>query len=248
MRPVPAVPPSEMASGFGATAGQAAAGGAGGALAGALSSEATARARLQRIVDAVARQEPRLAWAAGDRTDETTVLVSDLASGWVPPGIDIPAGVTLPEPALRRGDLESLLGEVAVVASYRPEHYIPDEDEPTPTSPRPRSAPEIEDLGWELNQATHWRDGLPRLVHTLAKAGSAGTGVLDSEVALLHEELSQVREQVLESYPDDVDPVAVGNWQLIAAIAALVDGDKTGANYHFAWFQALSHGTVEAPR
>jgi hypothetical protein len=232
----PAAPPSP--SGIGT---QAVATTAGGAVAGASSAEAAARARLQRLVDFVARQEPGLAWAAGDRADGTTVLVTDLASGWIPPGIDLPAVVTLLEPAHRRGDLESLLGEVTATASYTPIHYVPDEDdEPVPTSPRPRRAPKVEELGWELNQATHYRDGLPRLAHTLAIAAFRGTGVLEKEFDLLQGELAKVREKVLESYPGSVDATLLGNWQLLAAIDALIEGDKTGANYHLAWFQALS--------
>lgn len=212
-----------------------------GAVAGAASAEATARARLQKLVAAVARQQPRLAWAVGDRADnKTTVLVNDLASGWIPPGIAIPAAVTLLEPARRRGDLETLLGDVILTAGYTPIHYLPDEDhdEPVPTSTRPRRAPEIEELGWELNHATRWRDGLPQLAHTLAKAASAGTGVLDTEVDLLREHLATVADRVLDTYPDNVDPDEVGNWQLLAAIDALVAGDKTIANYHLAWFHA----------
>lgn len=216
-------------------------------MAGAVSAEATARARLQRLVDAVARQQPRLAWAAGDRPDDTTLLVTDLASGWIPPGIELPGAVTLLDPAARRGDLEALLGEVTVAASHAPDRYVPEADEPVPTSPRPRRAPEVDELGWELNQATHWRDGLPQLAHTLAKAAWRGTGVLESEVDLLHNELTKVREKVLKSYPDSVDTTLVGNWQLLAAIDSLVEDDRSGANYHLAWFQALSQTAVAGP-
>jgi hypothetical protein len=214
---------------------------AGGGLAGAVSADATARARLQRLVDFVARQEPRLAWAAGDRPDDTTVLVTDLASGWIPTGIDLPAAVTLLDPARRRGDLESLLGEVTVAASYTPMHYLPaEEDEPVPASPRARRAPRIDELGWQLNRATHWRDGLPRIAHTLAVAASRGTGVLESEVDELRNHLKEVAASVLDAYPDDVDPNELGNWQLLAAIDALGAGDNSGANYHLAWFLALT--------
>jgi hypothetical protein len=213
---------------------------AGSAVAGAASADATARARLQRLVDAVARQEPRLAWAAGDRADNTTVLVTDLAGGWIPPNIDLPAHVTLLDPARRRGDLETLLGEIKVVASYTPDHYIPEADEPVATSPRPRRAPEIEDLGWELSHAANWRDGLPQLAHTLAKAAWSGTGVLESEKELLRNYLSDVTARVLDAYPDNIKLDDVGNWQLLAAIDALTAGDKTAANYHLAWFQALN--------
>ncbi len=163
----------------------------GGAAAGVASAASTARARLQRLIEAVARQEPRLAWAAGDRSDGTSILVTDLASGWIPPGIDIPTGLQLHAPAPRRGDLEALLGEVNAAASYAPLHYLPPEDkEPVPTSPRARQGPVVEDLGWELGQATKWRDGLPRLAHTLAGAASRGTGVDEKEIELLQQSLT----------------------------------------------------------
>jgi hypothetical protein len=238
----PPTPPSSPSS----LGTQAVAATATGAVAGAASANATARARLQRLVAAVARQQPRLAWAAGDRTDNTTVLATDLASGWIPPGIDLPAAVTLLPPERRRGDLETLLGEVSVAAGYTPIHHIPEEDEPVPTSPRPQRLPDIDELGWELSQATQWRDGLPRLAHTLAKAASTRTGVLDSEVELLQEHLAAISTRVLESYPDHVDTDDVGNWQLLAAIDALVAGQKTVANYHLAWFQACKATTGQA--
>ncbi|WP_172831505.1 DUF5632 domain-containing protein, partial [Mycobacterium asiaticum] len=82
-----------------ATAAQAVTATATGAAVGAASADATARARLQHLVDAVAHQQPRLAWAAGDRTNDTAVLVTDLAGGWIPPGIALPAAVTLLPPA-----------------------------------------------------------------------------------------------------------------------------------------------------
>lgn len=236
--PPPAPPASPSSLGA-----QAAVATATGAVAGAASANATAQARLQRLVAAVARQQPRLAWAAGDRPDETTVLTTDLACGWIPPGIELPAAITLLAPERRRGDIETLLGEVTMAAGYTPIHHIPEEDEPIRTSVRPRQVPEIDELGWELNQATQWRDGLPRLAHTLAKAATGGTGVLDKEVDLLHAHLREVSTHVLNSYPDHVDAHEVGNWQLLAAIDALIAGDKTAANYHLAWFQACNATT-----
>ena len=221
---------------------------AGGALAGAVSADATARTRLHRLVAVVAGQQPRLAWAVGDRADDTTVLVTDLASGWIPPGIEIPSAVTLLEPARRRGDLEALLGEVKLAAATEPGHYRPesDTDEPVPTSPRPRRAPEVEELSVELSQATLWRDGLPRLAHTLARAAARGTGVLESEAEQLHDELTKLADRVLDNYPDNVDPADVGNWQLLAAIEALVNEDKAAANYHLAWFLACNTAAAES--
>ncbi|WP_156297652.1 DUF5632 domain-containing protein [Mycobacterium paragordonae] len=221
---------------------QAVAATATGAAIGTASADATARKRLQRLVNTVARQQPRLAWAAGDRADNTTLLVTDLASGWIPPGIDLPSAVTLLPPARRRGKVEVLLGDVTVTASYTPTHHLADDGEQTSTSLRPRSVPDVSDLGWELSQATQWRDGLPRLAHTLAKAASAGTGVLDSEIDLLHEHLAETSKRVLDDYPNHIDTHDVGNWQLLAALDALVVGDNATANYHLAWFLAAKAG------
>jgi Family of unknown function (DUF5631)/Family of unknown function (DUF5632) len=221
---------------------------AGGALAGALSADATARRRLQRIVAAVADQQPRLSWAVGDRADDTTILVTDLASGWIPPGIEIPSALTLLEPARRRGDIEALLGEVKLAAATQAGHYRPesDTDEPVPTSLRPRRAPEVEELNWHLTDATHFRDGLPRLAHTLARAASRGTGVLESEAEDLHNQLTALADRVLDSYPDHVNAADLGNWQLLAAIEALVNGDKMAANYHLAWFLTCNTAAAES--
>lgn len=138
-----------------------------------------------------------------------------------------------------------MLGDVTAAAKYTPGRQLPADDEPPPTSPRPRSAPEVHDLGWELTQATQWRDGLPRLAHTLAKASSANTGVLDSEISLLREHLANISTKVLDSYPDNVDTHDVGNWQLLAALDELIAGDKATANYHLAWFMA-SRATTSA--
>ena len=49
-----------------------------------------------------------------------------------------------------------------------------------------------------------------------------------------------LRDRVLDAYPDNVDAAVVANWQLLASIEALAAADKIGANYHFAWFQALN--------
>jgi hypothetical protein len=218
-----------------------------GAAAGAASAQATARARLQRLVDSVARQELHLTWALADRPDGTTVLATDIASGWIPPWVQIPVGVQLLEPARRRGDIAAMLGEVTDIAAYSPGQYLPepDEQDPVTMSNRARQAATVDELNWELSQATKWRDGLPRLAHTLAKAAAAGTGVLDSEVELLHESLTTVRAHLVDKYPAP-DPVAVANCALLAAIDTLVGGDRTGANYHFAWFRALDRSTIAA--
>jgi hypothetical protein len=96
----------------------------------------------------------------------------------------------------------------------------------------------VEDLGWELGEATRWRDGVPRMVHTLAKAAAAGTGVADEEVDLLRVHLDTARYQVLVQYPD-VDPGLLLNCMLLAATERSVAGDAIAANYHLAWFRKL---------
>jgi hypothetical protein len=218
-----------------------------GAAAGQASADATDRARLQRLVNAAARQEPGLAWAAGDRADGTTVLVTDLACGWIPPGIDIPSGMRLLTPSRRRPGLESLLGEVSATAAYRPGQHLPpaEDTESVSLSPRARHGPAVDELGWQLSQATKWRDKLPRLAHTLAKAACRATGVVDGEIDLLHEHLAAARRQVLSCYPDALDGPAIENWQLLATIEALVGGNDAEAGYHFSWFQASSRATTE---
>ncbi|EHB55683.1 hypothetical protein MycrhDRAFT_2877 [Mycolicibacterium rhodesiae JS60] len=213
-----------------------------GAVAGAGAAMTQAQQRLQRLLDAVARQEPQLRWAIGDREDGTTVLTTDLASGWIPPHVEIPTGIKILAPRARTRPLEAMLGETTLTATYAPGDYLPpaEDADPVSMSIRARDTDEVDELGWELAQATKWRDGLPRLALTLAKAASTGTGYLDSEVELLREHLATVASQVLGDYPDHVDTAKVGNWQLLATIDALIKNEKTTANYHFAWFQALS--------
>lgn len=211
-----------------------------GAVTGALSAEAAARSRLQNLLEAVARQEPKLRWAIGERDDGSTVLATDLAGGWIPPHVEIPTGVELLTPAPRRNSLEAMLADAALIETWSPGQFLPDAKDvpPTPMSLRARDLPEVDDINWELTQATNWRDGLPRLAHTLAKAGVAGTGVLDTEADLLDEHLGATAAAVLKTYPE-ADTNAVGNWQLLAAIDALIAQRPTTLNYHFAWFQAL---------
>lgn len=220
-----------------------------GASVGAGAAQTEARQRLQRLLDAVARQEPKLRWAIADRADGTTVLATDLASGWIPPHIDIPTGITLLPPEHRRPDLTAMLGETTLIAAHSPGQYIPaaEDAEPISTSIRARRTPDVDDLGWELAQATKWRDGLPRLAHTLAKVVATGTGYLDSEVELLREHLAAVTRRILTDYPDQVDSVKVGNWQLLATIDALINNEKTSANYHLAWFQTLNSAVRGEP-
>jgi hypothetical protein len=197
--------------------------------------------RLRRLLAFVVHQEPRLNWAIGDRHDGTTVLVTDFAHGWIPPGIAIPEGVRLLEPERRTGKVSALLGETRRAVTYAPGDSMGrlDDFAETKASAQPRELPAVDDLGWELSQATHWRDGLPRMVHTLARAAAAGTGVVEEEIDLLRVHLDTARYQLLIQYPD-VDPALFLNCLLLAATEAAVTADPVAANYHLAWFQRLS--------
>jgi hypothetical protein len=196
--------------------------------------------RLQRLLAFVVRQEPQLNWAVGDRTDGSTVLVTDLAHGWIPPGVTLPVGVRLLEPGRRTGKVAALLGDTTCAVTYTPGDRVgrPADFAPTEPSVQPRELPAVDELGWELGRVTHWRDGLPRLVHTLAKAATSGTGVVEEEADLLRVHLDTARYQLLTQYPD-VEPALLRNCLLLAATESSVAGDPISANYHFAWFQKL---------
>ncbi len=197
--------------------------------------------RLRRILAFVVHQEPRLNWAVGDRPDGTAVLVTDLAHGWIPPGITLPAGVRLLEPGRRTGKVFAMVGESRRTVTYAPGDSLGrlDDFAETKASVQPRELPPIQDLGWELSQTTHWRDGLPRMVHTLARAAASGTGVAEEEIDLLRVHLDTARYQLLAQHPN-VDPALLLNCLLLAATEGAVTGDAISANYHLAWFRKLS--------
>jgi hypothetical protein len=197
--------------------------------------------RLQRLLAFVVHQEPRLNWAVGDRPDGTTVLVTDLAHGWIPPGITLPAGLRLLGPERRSGKISALVGETMRIVTYAPGDSLGRLDDlaETKASAQPRELGAVDDPGWKLSQATHWRDGLPRMVHTLAKAAAAETGVAEEEIDLLRVHLDTARYQLLTQYPN-VNPALLLNCLLLAATEAAVTGDSISANYHLAWFQKLS--------
>jgi Family of unknown function (DUF5631)/Family of unknown function (DUF5632) len=197
--------------------------------------------RLERLLQFVARQEPRVCWAVGDREDGTTVVVMDLAHGWIPPDIALPAGVRLLEPALRTGNVAALLGPTTLSATYAPGDSLgwATDFDPTESSLQPRELPAVEDLGGALSEATYGHDGLPRMVHTLAEAGAAGTGAVDVGIVVLRVHLETARYQLVAQYPD-VDAALLLNCLLLAATEAIATGDRLSANYHFTWFQMLS--------
>ena len=200
--------------------------------------------RLGRLLGSLARQQPMLRWGVGDLDDGSTVVVTDVAGGWIPPDIRIPEGARLLYPPGKAGDVAALLAPAATGVVYRPGQQLPGaDDEPVPMADHARQSPPVDDIGWRLARATKWRDGLPRLAHTMAKAGAARSGYLDSEIRLLREHLRTVERSVLSRYPDHLNPTEVGNWQLLASTEALILGDTDRAGYHLAWFLAQAEAT-----
>ncbi|MCV7199022.1 DUF5631 domain-containing protein [Mycobacterium angelicum] len=196
--------------------------------------------RLLRLLAFVARQEPRLNWVVGDCADGTTLLATDLAHGWIPPGIALPEGVRLLAPGQRTGRAVEWIGAATRCATYGPGAPArwPADGIATKPAAQPFELPAVEDLGWELATATHLRDGLPNMVHAMAKVAAAGTGVVEEEVDLLRVHLDTARYQLLAQYPD-VDAAQLLNCMLLAATEGSVSNHATAANYHFSWFTKL---------
>ncbi|OBI19533.1 hypothetical protein A5713_00810 [Mycobacterium sp. E2497] len=197
--------------------------------------------RLNRLLEFVVRQEPRLNWAVGDRADGTTVLVTDLAHGWIPAGITLPAGVRLLEPEQRSGRVTALLGDAVRIVTYAPGATLRRSVDfaATKSSLEPRELPAIEDLRRVLSDTTRRFDGLPRIVQRLADAAAAEAFIVDQEVDVLRVHLDTARYQLLVQYPA-VNPALLLKCLLMAATEGIASGDAVSANYHLAWYQKLA--------
>jgi hypothetical protein len=197
--------------------------------------------RLNRLLEFVVRQEPRLNWAIGERADGATVLVTDLAHGWIPSGISLPAAVRLLEPERRSGRVAALIGETARVVTYTPGDSLRRSVDfaATRASVEPRALPAIDDLASVLSATTRGRDDLPKIVPRLAEAAAAGTVVVDQEVDVLRVHLDTARYQLLVQYPN-VNPALLLKCLLMAATEGIASGDSVSANYHLAWYQKLA--------
>nr|WP_231986641.1 DUF5631 domain-containing protein [Mycobacterium sp. 852002-40037_SCH5390672] len=197
--------------------------------------------RLNRLLEFVVRQEPRVNWAIGDRADGTTVVVTDLAHGWIPSGIALPVGVRLLEPERRSGRVATLIGETARVVTYAPGGSLHRSVDfaATKSSVEARTLPAIDDLAGALSAATRGRADLPKIVPRLAEAAAAGTVVVDQEVDVLRVHLDTARYQLLVQYPN-VNPALLLKCLLMAATEGIASGDAVSANYHLSWFQKLA--------
>lgn len=239
----PAPAPTAAAPSVGAPmVASAAAGAAAGAVAGTAAKADDAQRRCADAVAALAFQEPRLRWAAGlDDADGQVVVATDLAGGWLPSHVRPPAGVRLIEPsadvASDRLSLDMLLGKTVFRADHVPGGPV--REPRVELSDWPRKLEPVPDVRWELRQAADWRDGLPRLAHTMAKAWATGNGVRPLEIDALRDFISHTKAEVLRSYPGAVHPHTVGNWMLAAAIEAFNNDESLLGTYHFSWFRAL---------
>jgi hypothetical protein len=92
-------------------------------------------------------------------------------------------------------------------------------------------------------EAIRRRDGLPRIAQAIAAPAVRKTGVLENEAEMLRGRIAAIQESVLNAYPDH-DLSAVGDWILLAAIEALIDEHEYLANYHMAWFAAVTRHSV----
>lgn len=197
--------------------------------------------RLNRLLEFVVRQEPRLSWAVAQRADGTTVLVTDLAHGWIPSGITLPDGVRLLEPERRTGKVAALIGDAPHVVTYTPGDSLRRSAgfATTKSSLEPRRLPVIDDLAGALSGAIRRHEGLPRIVQRLADAAAAGVAVVDQEVDVLRVHLDTARYQLLIQQTR-VDQALLHKCLLMAATEGIASGDTVSANYHLAWYQKLA--------
>jgi hypothetical protein len=198
--------------------------------------------RLHRLLTYVARQEPRIAWAVGDRPDGTTVLATDLAHGWIPPRIALPDTVDILAPGARASTHpRDLLGDVIELAEYSPGVAFPSlhQDWPaTASSTAPRRRPPVEDLVGLLADHAAKRIHLPPAVRAITKAATRGA-IVPRGLLALHAHVDAARHQLFSDYPL-IDGTVRGDCMLLAAIEACVTGDLLSATYHYAWFDAVN--------
>ena len=169
-------------------------------------------------------------------------------SGWIPPHVEIPTGVHL---SPRRSAAADSRPCSATRRSSRPGPRA-STCRPTRTSTRSRCRcapatcpPSTTSTGSSPRPptgATDCRGSRTPWPRPASPAPASWTPRLTCSASTCALSLTQV----LKAYPESVDAATIGNWQLLAAIDALVTGQKTALNYHFAWFQALHMATQRA--
>lgn len=201
------------------------------------------QARLNRIVGFVARQEPQISWAVGNRSDGTTVLACDLAFGWIPPRIAVPVDVELLTPSRKHTGVEELLGGAAPRAVYRPGCALAKETGMKAVSAAgSHPAAHCEDLLGELIEDASKRTGTaPAVRAVLTAPGGASDPAAAVGIKSVFAHVDAARRQLLSDYPL-LDETVLGDCMLLCAIESCLIGDGAAAAYHYRWFTALDDG------
>ncbi|CAN5469608.1 DUF5631 domain-containing protein [soil metagenome] len=206
--------------------------------------DASEQVWLDRIVAFVARQEPQISWAAGDRSDGTTILVCDLAFGWIPPRVALPVDVELlPAPTSRnRMAIEELLSDVTRRAVYKPGNAIT-KGAALMSISAPRASTTIgkEDLFGDLLREAMSRDGTASAVRAVIAEPAAGGPVAVNGLQGVVAHVDAARRQLFSDYPL-LDESVLGDCLLLSAIESCLIGDDAAATYHYRWFEALVDG------
>lgn len=194
---------------------------------------------LQQMVGSLARQQPSLKWLVAERTDGTKVAVCEVMSGWIPPGITLPVGVSVLPPEQRSGPMSGWVGSVANSALYGPGNRIEGRNVPSVAGEEAFAVVDIaEDLGERVAEATN-RPGLPRITNTLVRAAVSGSGVLPAELDVLNVHLETAVQMLLAEAPD-VNAEEAVSCMLMGAAAAIAAGRARLAAYHYGWFEAIA--------
>lgn len=201
------------------------------------------QARLDRIVGFVARQEPQISWAVGNRSDGKTVLACDLAFGWIPPRIAVPVDVELLTPSRTHTGIEELLGDVVRRAVYMPGCALAKETGVEAVAAVGAGlAARCEDLIGELITAATKRTGCAPAVSAVVAAPAGASdpaAAVGIKGVLAHVDVA--RRQLLSDYPL-LDESVLGDCMLLCAIESCLIGDGAAATYHYRWFTALDEG------
>ncbi|MGD9622215.1 MAG: DUF5631 domain-containing protein [Mycolicibacterium sp.] len=197
------------------------------------------RVDLRRVVGSLARQEPGVKWLAGRRGDGSVVVVTDVMWGWIPPGVVVPAGAVVLEPARRSGRMQEWVGALEDSVEYVPGNRI-ERDGLGGGGQEPFAVVEADaDLGWHLGEATRLHEGLPRIVHTLARAGAGRTGVPEAEMDILRVHVQTGVRSLLGQYPSVSEQLAL-SCMLMGAAEAIASEQDVLAAYHYGWYEQIA--------
>jgi hypothetical protein len=192
-------------------------------------------------MSSLARQEPALNWLVAQCDDGVAVVVTDVASGWIPPGVVLPAGVRVLEPQRRSGCVDDWVSGVVRSARYKPGDRIGGNGlSARVVSEEPFAVIDVDgDLGRRLSDAARVVEGVPRIAHTLVKASVAGAGVSEAEMDVLRVHVQMAVQELLSGYPD-VKEQRVIACALLGAAEAMAAGQGVLAGYHMAWYEVLA--------